>query len=324
MCLADCDPDSAASVYFNASLAYGLMKVVESPLCRRGAGSVNRCGNFFELAGHGHCVIRPRIGSSLGNRRGRPGRSPYHAVSVSCVTVPGIGFLRRRPQHDAYPVTEHLQVLFELSCLHSNHMLKDDQHIFMTRTLMRQTGLLNVGPQKVGTYMDKLGLFGDPGRHHIDRCVLLRKALKPLWPGLSQAPNLHPHSPRVVALYGSVHRSPTPIVRNAEARMLSELFCRANYKLKLPRGGCIMKRFHLHMGVEDLDTSIRFYTALFRVSPSKLNQIMPNGCWTTRVSISRSPRARKGVDHLGISGRWRGRTRRATWPDSGRPPAGRE
>lgn len=115
-------------------------------------------------------------------------------------------------------------MLFELSCLHSNHMLKDDQHIFMTRTLIRQTGLLNVGPQKVGTYMDRLGLFGILAATILIGVYCFEKALKPLWPGLSQAPNLHPHSPRVVALYGSVHRSPTPIVRNAEARMLSELF----------------------------------------------------------------------------------------------------
>ncbi|MBX3121418.1 MAG: VOC family protein, partial [Fimbriimonadaceae bacterium] len=30
-----------------------------------------------------------------------------------------------------------------------------------------------------------------------------------------------------------------------------------------------MKRFHLHMGVEDLDESIRFYTALFGAPPVK-------------------------------------------------------
>ena len=29
-----------------------------------------------------------------------------------------------------------------------------------------------------------------------------------------------------------------------------------------------MKRMHLHMGVEDLDSSIQFYTSLFGVSPT--------------------------------------------------------
>lgn len=66
-------------------------------------------------------------------------------------------------------------MLFELSCLHSNHMLQDDQHIFMTRTLMRQTGLLNVGPQKVGTYMDRLALFGILA---VTILILLRKSVE--------------------------------------------------------------------------------------------------------------------------------------------------
>lgn len=72
--------------------------------------------------------------------------------------------------------------------------------------------------------MDKLGLFGILAVTILIGVYCFEKALKPLWPALSQAPNLHPHSPRVVALYGSVHRSPNLIGRNAEACVLSELF----------------------------------------------------------------------------------------------------
>ena len=79
-------------------------------------------------------------------------------------------------------------MLFELSYLHSNHMLKDDQHIFMTRTLIRQTGLLNVEPQEMGTSMDWLGLFGILAVVILICVYFFEKALKPLWPGLSKPP----------------------------------------------------------------------------------------------------------------------------------------
>ncbi|HNP40280.1 MAG TPA: ArsI/CadI family heavy metal resistance metalloenzyme [Nitrospira sp.] len=62
-----------------------------------------------------------------------------------------------------------------------------------------------------------------------------------------------------------------------------------------------MKRFHLHMGVEDLDTSIRFYTALFGVPPVKTKSDYAK--WMLddpRINFAISTRAKKGVDHLGI------------------------
>lgn len=42
-----------------------------------------------------------------------------------------------------------------------------------------------------------------------------------------------------------------------------------------------MKRFHIHVGVEQLDESIRFYSALFGAKPVKRKRIMLNGCWKT-------------------------------------------
>ena len=62
-----------------------------------------------------------------------------------------------------------------------------------------------------------------------------------------------------------------------------------------------MKRFHLHMGVENLDESIRFYTALFGASPTKTKPDYAK--WLLddpRVNFAISTRAKKGVDHLGI------------------------
>lgn len=62
-----------------------------------------------------------------------------------------------------------------------------------------------------------------------------------------------------------------------------------------------MKRFHLHMGVEDLDESIRFYTALFGAPPVKTKPdyakwMLDDPC----INFAISTRATKGVDHLGI------------------------
>lgn len=62
-----------------------------------------------------------------------------------------------------------------------------------------------------------------------------------------------------------------------------------------------MKRFHLHIGVEDLDESIRFYTALFGAQPVKTKSDYAK--WMLedpRVNFAISTRAKKGVDHLGI------------------------
>ncbi|WP_138380615.1 ArsI/CadI family heavy metal resistance metalloenzyme [Luteithermobacter gelatinilyticus] len=63
-----------------------------------------------------------------------------------------------------------------------------------------------------------------------------------------------------------------------------------------------MKRLHIHMGVENLEKSIRFYTAFFGAEPIKtkenyakwmLDDPSVNFAISTRVS-------KKGVDHLGI------------------------
>ena len=63
-----------------------------------------------------------------------------------------------------------------------------------------------------------------------------------------------------------------------------------------------MKRFHVHVGVEKLDESIRFYTALFGAEPVKAKTDYAK--WLLedpRVNFAISTRAKKkGVDHLGI------------------------
>ena len=63
-----------------------------------------------------------------------------------------------------------------------------------------------------------------------------------------------------------------------------------------------MKRFHIHVGVEQLDESIRFYSALFGAEPVKRKTDYAK--WLLedpRVNFAISTRARKnGIDHLGI------------------------
>ena len=63
-----------------------------------------------------------------------------------------------------------------------------------------------------------------------------------------------------------------------------------------------MKRFHIHVGVEKLDESIRFYSALFGAEPVKTKPDYAK--WLLddpRVNFAISTRAKKkGVDHLGI------------------------
>ncbi|HEY3198379.1 MAG TPA: ArsI/CadI family heavy metal resistance metalloenzyme [Nitrospirales bacterium] len=63
-----------------------------------------------------------------------------------------------------------------------------------------------------------------------------------------------------------------------------------------------MKRFHIHVGVEKLDESISFYSALFGVQPVKMKPDYAK--WLLddpRVNFAISTRAKKkGVDHLGI------------------------
>lgn len=63
-----------------------------------------------------------------------------------------------------------------------------------------------------------------------------------------------------------------------------------------------MKRFHIHVGVEKLDESIRFYSALFGAEPVKTKPDYAK--WMLddpHINFAISTRAgKKGVDHLGI------------------------
>ena len=63
-----------------------------------------------------------------------------------------------------------------------------------------------------------------------------------------------------------------------------------------------MKRIHIHVGVEKLDESIRFYSAIFGAQPVKTKPDYAK--WMLddpRVNFAISTRASKnGVDHLGI------------------------
>jgi catechol 2,3-dioxygenase-like lactoylglutathione lyase family enzyme len=63
-----------------------------------------------------------------------------------------------------------------------------------------------------------------------------------------------------------------------------------------------MKRMHVHVAVEDLDQSIRFYSALFAAEPSVLKPDYAK--WMLddpHVNFAISTRGRRpGLDHLGI------------------------
>ena len=63
-----------------------------------------------------------------------------------------------------------------------------------------------------------------------------------------------------------------------------------------------MKRFHVHVTVEDLDQSIRFYSTLFAVEPSVVKSDYAK--WMLddpRVNFAISHRGKTtGVDHLGL------------------------
>jgi catechol 2,3-dioxygenase-like lactoylglutathione lyase family enzyme len=63
-----------------------------------------------------------------------------------------------------------------------------------------------------------------------------------------------------------------------------------------------MKRIHIHVGVEKLEESIRFYSAVFGTEPVKVKPDYAK--WMLddpRVNFAISTRAsKKGVDHLGI------------------------
>src|SRR5690606_24012026 len=64
----------------------------------------------------------------------------------------------------------------------------------------------------------------------------------------------------------------------------------------------LMKRFHIHVGVKDLNNSIEFYSTLFGQKPSKVKEDYAkwmledpglNFAISTRVN-------NEGIDHLGI------------------------
>lgn len=63
-----------------------------------------------------------------------------------------------------------------------------------------------------------------------------------------------------------------------------------------------MKRLHIHVAVEDLAQSVRFYSALFGAEPTKLKADYAK--WMVedpRVNFAISARgAKAGIDHLGI------------------------
>jgi catechol 2,3-dioxygenase-like lactoylglutathione lyase family enzyme len=63
-----------------------------------------------------------------------------------------------------------------------------------------------------------------------------------------------------------------------------------------------MKRFHIHMAVDDLQRNIAFYNALFQAEPSVIQEDYAK--WMLddpRINFAISSRGRKpGLDHLGI------------------------
>lgn len=62
-----------------------------------------------------------------------------------------------------------------------------------------------------------------------------------------------------------------------------------------------MKRLHIHVGVEQLDNSIKFYNALFGVEPTKIKEDYAKWVLTEpSVNFAISTHAKQGIDHLGI------------------------
>ena len=62
-----------------------------------------------------------------------------------------------------------------------------------------------------------------------------------------------------------------------------------------------MKRFHIHIGVDNLADSIRFYNALFGAEPVKVKSDYAK--WMLddpRINFAISTRGKHGVEHLGI------------------------
>ncbi len=64
-----------------------------------------------------------------------------------------------------------------------------------------------------------------------------------------------------------------------------------------------MKRLHIHVGVADLDQSIRFYSTLFAAEPTVIKDDYAK--WmlddpSVNFAISAGQHASKGIEHLGI------------------------
>lgn len=62
-----------------------------------------------------------------------------------------------------------------------------------------------------------------------------------------------------------------------------------------------MKRMHIHVGVDNIEQSIRFYSALFGSEPAKRKADYAK--WMLedpRINFAISTRAKRGVDHLGL------------------------
>lgn len=62
-----------------------------------------------------------------------------------------------------------------------------------------------------------------------------------------------------------------------------------------------MKRFHVHLGVKNLNESVQFYSALFGQQPSRLKDDYAK--WMLedpRMNFAISTRVEQGVDHLGF------------------------
>jgi len=62
-----------------------------------------------------------------------------------------------------------------------------------------------------------------------------------------------------------------------------------------------MKRMHIHVGVESIEKSISFYSALFGEEPTKVKDDYAK--WMLedpRINFAISTHTQKGVDHLGI------------------------
>lgn len=62
-----------------------------------------------------------------------------------------------------------------------------------------------------------------------------------------------------------------------------------------------MKRFHVHVGVKNLNESIQFYSTLFGQAPTKVKDDYAK--WMIedpRINFAISTRSEEGLDHLGM------------------------